>query len=73
MMLIVNFFLFDRYMFWIDGVGMVGRVNMDGIDFLFLVVYGMMLVLVIVVDYKSKISLKYIVYLININKLNLVL
>lgn len=66
MMLIDNFFLFDRYMFWIDGVGMVGRVNMDGIDFLFLVVYGMMLVLVIVVDYKSKISLKYIVYLINI-------
>lgn len=66
MMLIDNFFLFDRYMFWIDGVGMVGRVNMDGIDFLFLVVYGMMLVLVIVVDYKSKISLKYM-YIVLIN------
>lgn len=66
MVLIDNFFLFDRYMFWIDGVGMVGRVNMDGIDFLFLVVYGMMLVLVIVVDYKSKISLKYM-YIVLIN------
>lgn len=66
MMLIDNFFLFDRYMFWIDGVGMVGRVNMDGIDILFLVVYGMMLVLVIVVDYKSKISLKYM-YIVLIN------
>lgn len=50
---------FDRYMFWIDGAGMVGRANMDGTDTLFLVAYGMTSALAIAVDYKSKISSKY--------------